>query len=129
MITWIQQYLVIAGIALGLLVVMGIALKVIPAMLEEKAMAALNFLFEKGDAADDEWLCATIKWAQAKYGPNSGAQKAAAVVDKILNLLPLQYRIFISGKVRTKAAELFQACFDRLEAAALAEMKEHGSPK
>jgi hypothetical protein len=129
MIDWIQQHLIIAGITLGFLVVLGIALKAIPAMLEEKAMAALNFLFEKGDAADDEWLCATIKWAEAKYGAKSGAQKAAAVVDKIINLLPIQYRLFISGKVRAKAAELFQACFDRLEAAALAEMKEHGSPK
>jgi len=122
---WIQQNLMLVAVPLGIVAALAAAIKFLPGYLENKAMAALEYLFEKGDAADDAWLCATIKWAEAKYGPRTGAMKAAAVTDKIIGLLPVQYRIFITGKVSARAVELFQQCFDRLEAAALAQADKH----
>lgn len=111
------QLLIVSGVALA---VLGGLIKTLPALLEAKVTAALERLFNEGDAADDAWLVATIAWAEAKYGAGTGAAKAAAVVEKIINLLPLQYRFFVSAKARAKAVELFQRCFDRVEAAALA---------
>lgn len=95
--------------------VLGIAIKKIPAMIEEKARAAVDKLFAAGDAADDVFLIAAIKWAEAKYGPGSGKAKADAVVNKIIALLPVQYRLFVTAGVKAKITELFQASFDRLE--------------
>ena len=128
MIAFIQSHILAIAVPLALLAGIGAAMKVLPCLLEAKAIAALDYLFAHGDAADDAWLCATIKWAEAKYGPASGAVKAAAVVDKIMALLPVQYRVFTSDKVKAKAVELFQACFDRLEATALKEAADHQPP-
>lgn len=125
---FIQTHLLTIIIPLALGFGIGALLKWLPGLLEAKAIAALDYLFEHGDAADDAWLVATIKWAEAKYGAASGAQKAAAVVDKIVGLLPVQYRLFLSDKAKARAVELFQACFDRLEATALKEAAEHGVP-
>ena len=125
MIPWIQAHLMTVFAPMALLLALGLAVKKIPAMLEEKAKAALDKLFAEGDAADDQWLCATIQWAESKYGAASGATKADAVVNKLIGLLPLQYRVFATIGVRAKAKELFQASFDRLEAAVLKEAEEH----
>ena len=108
------------GVSLVLLAVLGIAIKKIPSMLEEKATAALNKLFTAGDAADDVFIVAAINWAEAKYGAGTGAVKADYCVSKIIGLLPLQYRVFATAKVKAKAVELFQSSFDRLEKVALA---------
>lgn len=128
MIDFIQSHILAIGVPLALLAGIGAAMKVLPSLLEAKAIAALDYLFAHGDAADDAWLVATIRWAEAKYGPASGAAKATAVVDKIVGLLPVQYRLFLTDKARAKAVELFQACFDRLEATALKEASEHQAP-
>lgn len=110
------QSILIGAVLLGILAA---AIKKVPAMLEENAKMALGKLFMAGDAADDAWLIATIKWAEAKYGAGTGEQKAKAVVDKIISLLPLKYRIFVTQKVRDRATILFQQSFDRLEKVAL----------
>jgi hypothetical protein len=128
MIAFIQSHLLAIAVPLALLAGIGAAMKVLPTLLEAKAIATLDYLFAHGDAADDAFVVATIRWAEAKYGPASGAVKAAAVVDKIVGLLPVQYRLFLTDKARAKAVELFQACFDRLEATALKEAAEHGAP-
>lgn len=125
---WIQTHLMLLTVPLALLAALGAVFKFLPGYLEAKALAALEYLFEKGDAADDLWLIATIRWAQAKYGPKSGATKAQAVVNKIIGLLPLRYRLFLTDKVKTRAVELFQSCFDRLETAALLEASKHEPP-
>ena len=125
---FIQSHLITILLPLALLAGLGALLKILPGLFEAKAMAALDYLFAHGDAADDAWLCATIKWADAKYGAASGAIKAAAVVNKIVALLPIQYRVFLSDRARARAVELFQACFDRLEATALKEAAEHAPP-
>ena len=122
---WIQNHLISIAAPLVVMAAMGAAIKFLPAYLEKKALAALEYLFEKGDAADDAWLCATIQWAEAKYGPKTGAIKAAAAVDKIIGLLPVQNRIIITKKVIERAVELFQQCFDRLESTALAQADKH----
>lgn len=122
---WIQTHLLTAGASIAILAVLGMLIKRIPALLEGKAIAALEYMFEKGDAADDAWLLATIRWAEAKYGPGSGEVKAKAVVDKIVALLPLKYRVFLSGKAYARAVELFQSCFDRLEGAVKKEAEAH----
>lgn len=127
MLEAIQNNLVNIGVGLALTMALGVALKKIPALLEEKARAALDKLFTAGDAADDAFLIAAISWAEAKYGPGSGAVKADAVVRKIEALLPLQYRVFVTKKVRAKTIELFQASFDRLEAVALAAKATGGT--
>jgi hypothetical protein len=118
------QSIAIAG---GLALVMGLAAKKLPAMLEAKVKAALERLFERGDAADDAWLIATIVWAEAKLGPNAGAAKAALVVDRIIGLLPMQYRVFVTKGVREKAVTMFQASYDRVMAAAHKAEIEHGA--
>lgn len=128
MIEFIQSHILAIGVPFILIVGIGAAMKVLPVMLETKAIAALDYLFLHGDAADDAWLVATIRWAEAKYGPNSGAVKATAVVDKIVGLLPVQYRLFLTDKARTRAVELFQTCFDRLESVAIKEAAEHQVP-
>ena len=125
---WIQYHVLQIVVPVALLAGIGAALKVLPGLLEAKAMAALDYLFAQGDAADDAWLCASIKWAEAKYGVSSGAIKADAVVNKIVALLPIQYRVFLSDKAKARAVEMFQACFDRLEATALKEATEHAPP-
>ena len=122
---FIQTHIFAIIIPLVLAAGIGALVKWLPGLLEAKAIAALDYLFAHGDAADDAWLVATIKWAEAKYGPASGAVKAAAVVDKIIGLLPVQYRMFMSDKAKAKAVELFQSCFDRLEATALKEAADH----
>jgi len=48
------------------------------------------------------------------------------VVEKIINFLPLKYRLFATEAVIAKAKELFQASFDRLESVALKAIVEHG---
>ena len=123
---WIHAQLMAVVIPLGLLAALGAALKALPGLLEAKASAALDKLFAQGDKADDAWIVATIQWAEAKYGAGSGKQKAAACVDKLMGLVPLQYRLFITPAVKDKAVALFQASFDRLEAVALKEAQEHG---
>jgi len=125
MINYIQTHIMQIGIPLAIVAGLGALLKILPSLLEKKAIAALDYLFEHGDAADDRWLCATIAWAEEKYGAGTGAIKAKAVVDKIVRFLPVQYRVFMSNMARSRAIELFQACFDRLEAVALKEVKNH----
>lgn len=110
------QSIIIGAVLLG---VLAAAIKKIPAMLEEKAKTALGKLFAAGDAADDAWLIATVRWAEAKYGAGTGEQKAKAVVDKIIGLLPIKYKIFVTQKVRDRATILFQQSFDRIEKVAL----------
>lgn len=122
---YIQSHLLSIVVPLGLVAVLGMVIKALPDMLEAKALAALEYLFAKGDAADDAFIVAAIVWAEAKYGPATGAVKAKAVVDKITALLPVQYRLFMSDKVKAKAVEMFQKCFDRLEAVALNQISEH----
>jgi len=70
MIDWIQA----VGVGIVIVFILGILIKIIPAFLEKEALAALGYLFEKGTPADDIWFCDTLKWAEAKYGPGTGAQ-------------------------------------------------------
>jgi hypothetical protein len=125
MINYIQTHIMQIGIPIAIVAGIGALIKVVPAYLESKAVAGLEYLFNKGDSVDDDWLIATIKWAEAKYGPGTGAVKAKAVVDKMVSLLPIAYRAFMSDKAKAKAVILFQSCFDRLEAVALKEAKDH----
>ena len=100
----------------GLVLILGLAIKKIPNMLERKVKAALDALFATGSPADKAWLVATCTWAEAKYGAGSGPAKAQAVVNKIISLLPAQYRLFVSDGAKAKAVELFQKSFDGFEA-------------
>jgi uncharacterized membrane protein YbaN (DUF454 family) len=125
MIAFIQSHVLAIGIPLALVAGIGAALKVLPSLLEAKAMAALDFLFSKGDPAFDKWLCDTIQFAESEYGPATGAVKAAFVVDKVTSLLPIQYQVFMTAAVKAKAVALFQQSFDRLEATVLKEAKDH----
>ena len=111
----------------GMLIVLGALIKSVPKLVEDKVKAALAALFASGDPADKAWMVATCVWAEAKYGPASGAAKAQAVVDKILGLLPLQYRLFVSDKSRENAVALFQQSFDRVMAAAHEAETKHGA--
>ncbi len=126
--TFLKMHLLSVVVPLVVMGGLGALLKSLPALLEKKAISALELLFKKGDAADDAFLIALIKWADAKYGPASGAKKASAVVDKIVVMLPIQYRAFMSPAVRIRAVQLFQECFDRIEAAALKEADGHSLP-
>ena len=128
MMAFIQAHILAVGVPLALVAGLGAALKALPTLLDGKVIAALDYLFTKGDAADDRLIAALISWADSKYGNASGAVKAAFVVDHITAMLPLQYRAFMSDKARAKAVELFQACFDRVEAAAIKEAKDHTPP-
>lgn len=107
------------------LMALAAAMKCIPAFLEKKAMDAIDYVFTNGDAADKEWFVATLKYAEAKYGPGTGAQKAKFVVDKIIGLLPMRWRLVATDAVKAKAYSLFQASFDKLEAVTLKEIEEH----
>lgn len=118
MMEWIQSNLIATGASMAIAAGLGYALKNLPKYLEEKVSKAIDDLFAMGDAADDAFLVAAIKWAEAKYGPGTGPAKAQAVVDKILGLLPVHYRLFVTDKSRLKAILLFQQSFDRLEAVA-----------
>ena len=122
---YIQTHLLSIIVPLGLVALLGMVIKALPDMLEAKALAALEYLFEKGDAADDRLIVAFIQWSEEKYGAGTGKIKAEAVVAKITALLPIQYRLFLTDKAKAKAVELFQACFDRLEAVALGQISEH----
>lgn len=116
---WLQSHVISIGLTSGIFLVLGIALKKIPTLLETKVQAAIDKLFDKGDAADDQFLIAAITWAEAKYGPGSGEVKAKFCVDKILSLLPIAYRPFVTEKSRLRAIQLFQESFDRLEKIAI----------
>ena len=122
---WIQSHLIQLILPLVFMAIMGMLIKALPDILEKRISEALEKLFLMGDPNDDAWLVANIKWAEAKYGAGTGAVKAGAVVSKILSLLPIQYRLFVSDKMRAKAVELFQECFDRVESVALKESEEH----
>lgn len=113
--------------AIGLAVLggVGILAKNLPGLLESKASAALDDLFAKGDANDDALLVAMLTWAEQKYGPGTGAIKAKACVDKMVSMIPLRYRIFVTEKVKAKALLLVQASFDRLEAVVIKAAQEH----
>ena len=111
---WIQNHLINIGMTSGIFLVLGILLKKLPDILETKIKTALDALFTQGDAADDAFIVASIKWAEAKLGPGTGAAKANLVVDKIIAMLPIQYRLFVSEKSRKRAIELFQLSFDRI---------------
>ena len=110
-------------------VVLGWTAKKMPAYVEAKAIAALDALFAAGDDADVAFFIAAIRWAEAKYGPKSGKEKADAVVTKIIALLPMQYRIFVTRGLKDKAIEMFQETFDRLEKATLGEAVQHDPSK
>ncbi len=125
MTAWIQAHLLSVVVPLALTAGLGMLIKKLPDYLAGKAEEALDKLFAKGDAADDELLCGLIKWAEKKYGTNSGAVKAEAVTNKILAMLPPQYAIFATVKVKAKIIEFFQTSFDRLESVALKEAQEH----
>ena len=129
MMEWIQSNLIATGAAMALAAGLGYALKNLPKYLEEKVSKAIDDLFAMGDEADDAFILAAMVWAEAKYGPGTGPAKAAAVVDKILSLLPLKYRAFVSKGNRDKAVALFQASFDRIESTLAKERQEHGADK
>ena len=116
MLEFINHNLINIAVTAGVGLALGLALKSLPKLLETKVASALEALFQSGDPADKAWMVATCVWAEAKYGPASGAAKAQAVVDKILGLLPIQYRLFVSADARCKAIELFQKSFDGIEA-------------
>jgi hypothetical protein len=126
MIAFIQHNLISVGITAGIAMGLGVAIKALPKLLEAKVQAALEFLFNSGDAADKAWFIATCVWAEQKYGPGSGAVKAQVVVNKILGLLPLRYRYFISDASKAKAIELFQKSFDAIEAEVKAVAQKNG---
>ncbi len=113
----------------GVIVVVGAlvyAIKKVPDLLADKAVTFLEILFVRGGPAEDKLLVAHLVYAEEKFGPGSGAQKAKWLVDKGVMLIPLPYRLVASNpRVRAKAEELFQAMFDRLEAVFLAQIKEH----
>lgn len=125
MITFLQSHLLSIVIPLALVTGIGAVIKVLPGLLEDKAMTALDYLFAKGDDHFNTWLIATIQFAEAEYGPATGAVKAAFVVDKIMGLLPIQYRVFMTDAVKDKAVALFQQSFDKLESTILKEAKDH----
>ena len=102
-------------LGIGLTSALAYITKSLPLILEKDILEKLNWLFTNGDAADKIWLKATIDWAEAKYGPGTGAQKAMAVVNKIISLLPVQYRFFVNDKVKGEAVKLFQNTFDGIE--------------
>jgi hypothetical protein len=127
MLEFINHNLINIAVTAGVGLALGLALKSLPKLLETKVASALEALFQSGDAADDKWMIATIVWAEAKLGPGTGAAKATLVVDKILGLLPLQYRLFVSDKSREQAVALFQQSFDRVMAAAHEAETKHGA--
>jgi len=127
MLEFINHNLVNIAVTAGVGLAIGAALKALPQLLESRVRAALEALFKAGDPADDVWMVATITWAEAKLGPGTGAAKAALVVDKILGLLPVRYRLFVSAKSREEAVTLFQQSFDRVMAAAHEAETKHGA--
>ena len=122
---WITNNIINIGITSGLFLLLGIAIKKLPGLIESKVQKAIEDMFQAGDAADDAFIVAAIKWAEYKYGPGTGETKAKACVGKIIDLLPVQYRVFVSEKSRNRAIELFQQSFDRLEAVAKKAIETH----
>lgn len=104
---------------------LGWSIKKIPDILAAKAIELIEKAFAMGSPSDDKLFVAMLVWAEERFGPGSGAVKAAFLVDKVVALLPVQYRIFVTAKVRAKILELFQKSFDRLEAVFLAQIAEH----
>lgn len=103
--------------------VLGWSIINIPNMLADKATEYLLLLFEKGGPAEDKLLVAHLVYAEEKFGPGTGAQKAKFLVEKLVALIPMPYRIVAnSAKVRGKAEELLQKSFDRLESVFLAQI-------
>lgn len=122
---WLKNNVMMMVVSFGSIAVMGMIIRALPDILEKRISDALDKLFLMGDPADDAWLVATIEWAEAKYGQGSGEIKANAVVTKIIGLLPIHYRLFVSDKMKAKAIEMFQKCFDRVEATFLKEVEQH----
>lgn len=117
-----QDYAAAAAVCTAL----GWSIKKIPDLLAAKAIEYISLLFEKGGPAEDKLLVAHLVYAEEKFGPGTGAQKAAYLVEKIISLIPLPYRVIASSpKVRTKAQELLQTSFDRLENVFLAQIAAH----
>ena len=125
---YIQTHLIMLVMPLGIMAVLGILAKNLPELLANKAAALIDKAFNAGDPADDELFCAAIVWVEKKYGSGSGAEKADKLTALLISMLPLQYRIFATQKVKDKVKEVFQKSFDRLEAVALKELKEHQPP-
>lgn len=128
MLAYLQSHLVNIIVLLAIMGGLGILIKKVPDYLAGKAAEYLDKLFVAGDPADDELLCGLIRYAEKKYGAGMGAAKATAVVNKLISMLPPQYAIFATAKIRAKTVEFFQTAFDRLKAVALKEVQEHGIP-
>jgi len=130
---------------------MDILLKLIPQSMEEWAVAAAiaavlgmaiarapewidAFLSKNIDAIfaklgpDEDWLFVQfLTYLERKYGPYANADKVRLAIDRLLDLLPLHYRVFAGEKVRGRLYELVTKVFEAAKERIEKEAQEHTS--
>ena len=127
---WLQAHALNWLGPIAIVAALGWAIKKIPDLLAAKANLFLEAMFAKGGPSEDKLLVAHLVYAEEKFGPGTGEQKAEFIVNWGVALIPMPYRVVAnSPKVRAKAKELLQLAFTRLESVFLAQINAHkGTP-
>jgi len=103
-------------------------IKYVPAFLDGALAKGIDAMFEKL-GPDEDWLFVQfLIYLERKYGKYANADKAREAVDKLLTLLPVQYRVFAGEKVRAKLYELVTKIFESAKARIEKEAQEHAAP-
>lgn len=120
MINWLQGQAAGIGGGLVLLGVMWYAKKRLPNLMSKWLTDKIDKALDAGDDIDDELVLQICYWAERKMErafPNgkAGELKYKMVADKLIALMPLSVRPFISGK-NQKISEVIEANVERLKA-------------
>ena len=120
MIEWIQTQAINIGVGLGLTFILAYGAKKLPDILSSWLSDKIDKVLDAGDDIDDELVLQLCYWAERKIErefPNmaAGSLKYQMVAEKLIALLPISVRPFVSGK-NEKIAAVIEANVERLKA-------------
>lgn len=120
----VQNWIIICAILAAIAAV----IKWLPAWVDTKLATGIDAIFG-ALGPDEDWLFVQfLIYLERKYGKYANADKAREAVDKLLTLLPVQYRVFAGEKVRAKLYELVTKIFESAKARIEKEAQEHAAP-
>ena len=119
MISWLQGQALNIGLGLGITFALGWGIKKLPDIMSKWLSDKIDKALSAGDDIDDDLVLHICEWAERKIArefPNgqSGKLKYKMVADKLIAMLPLSIRPFVSSK-NEKIAEVIEANVERLK--------------
>lgn len=119
MFDWLQAQAINIGASFAVTLLLWFGAKKLPNILSNWLSAQIDKVLSAGDDIDDELVLQLCYWAERKLDrdfPNlkAGPVKYLMVADKLISLLPISIRPFVSARNK-KIAEVIELNVERLK--------------